>query len=573
MIALKMTDREHQLVIATIAVVVFFTSLGTTALWDRDETRNAGCAREMLESGDYIVPTFNGELRTAKPPLLYWLTVASFRLLGVNEFAARLPSALCGLATILATFHLGRILFHSAVGFLGAVVLSTSTLFAISARAATHDSLFVLLITLALLLFARELVLPGRKRAAAYLPMYFLLALAVLTKGPTGFLIPTMIMALTLTARTLLQSAEIKTTQEQKGLGFRTGPARFYLESMVDALRQIRPLLGVAILLVVAGPWFLLVSIQTDGEFLREFLGYQHLTRFLNPLEGHGGPFFYYFLVFLAGFFPWSTLLFPLAVQIRNELGARCSTRRMAYVFFALWVAAYLILFSMAGTKLPNYLLPAAPAIAILVGSSLQSALSERLSSVDRWLPWVGVALAISGALLWLGLSIAATMYLPGEKLLGLIGFIPMLGGILCIFFARKERWRQLAATLGLTALVFAMTVVVWGAIRTDRYQNVRILIQTLQRQTESQHRLAAFRFLEPSFVFYARQKIDLLQTSGEAFSFLSEPESFLITTELGFAELSASEPGTLRVLARHPRFLGSGNLLILGSTASSTSD
>ena len=565
-----MSARNQQLVVAGVALIVFFAGLGTTALWDRDETRNAGCAREMLESGDYIVPTFNGELRAAKPPLLYWLTVSSFGLLGVNEFAARLPSALCGLATVLATFHLGRILFPSAVGFLGAIVLTTSTLFAISARAATHDSLFVFLITLALLLFARELVLPSRKRVTVYLPIYSLLALAVLTKGPTGFLIPAMIMALTLTARNLLQSAEVETSPAQESLGFRTR-ANLYLESMVDALRQMRPFSGLAILSVIAGPWFLLVSIRTDGEFLREFLMNQHLQRFLNPLEGHGGPFFYYFLVFLAGFFPWSALLIPLTVQIRSGLGAQCSARRLAYVFLSLWIAAYLISFSIAGTKLPNYLLPAAPAIAILVGSSLPSALSEKLSSVNRWFPWVGVSLAVSGALLLLGISIATTRYLPGEKLLGLIGFIPMLGGILCIVFARRGRWLRFTTTLGITALVFVMTLSVWGAIRTDRHQNARVLLQTLQRQTEGQYRLAAFRFLEPSFVFYARQKVDLLQTSREVFSFLSGPGRFLVTTELGFAELSAFEPGTTRVLARHPRFLREGDLLILGASRTSS--
>ena len=264
-------------------------------------------------------------------------------------------------------------------------------------------------------------------------------------------------------------------------------------------------------------------------------------------------------------------MLFPLTVQIRNELRARCSTKRLAYVFLALWVAVYLILLSMAGTKLPNYLLPAAPAIAILVGSSLQSALSERQSPVNRWLPWVGVALAVSGALLSLGVSIAATLYLPGEKLLGLIGFIPMLGGILCLFFSRKEKRRRFAVTLAATAFVFVAAVLVWGANRIDRYQNARPLIQSLQRQTQGQYQIAAFRFLEPSLVFYARQRIDLLQTSDQVTSFLSRSGSFLITTETGFTELSQSGSNTPSALSRQRRFLRYGDLLILGASQASS--
>ncbi len=98
---------RDQLVVLAAAAIVFFTNLGAPQLWDEDEPRNAACAREMLERGDWVVPTFNYELRTQKPVLLYWCMLASYSVFGVNEFAARLPSALFAIGTSLLTYHLG----------------------------------------------------------------------------------------------------------------------------------------------------------------------------------------------------------------------------------------------------------------------------------------------------------------------------------------------------------------------------------------------------------------------------------------------------------------------------------
>ena len=110
-------DRTVFLLIA-IAFLALFVRLDGSRLWDRDETRNARCAVEMQQRDDWVVPTFNDELRDAKPVLLYWLIRCSYAIFGINEFAARFPSALLGLGTILATYMIGRRLFNAQVGFL-----------------------------------------------------------------------------------------------------------------------------------------------------------------------------------------------------------------------------------------------------------------------------------------------------------------------------------------------------------------------------------------------------------------------------------------------------------------------
>ena len=130
---------RHQLWIVTAAAVVLFTNLGAAALWDEDEPLYASCAREMLQRGDWVVPTFNGEIFPEKPPLMFWLMMGSFRLFGVTEFAARFWSAALGVGTALLTYHLGRLLFRAEVGLWAGLIVVTSIIFTVSARAATVD--------------------------------------------------------------------------------------------------------------------------------------------------------------------------------------------------------------------------------------------------------------------------------------------------------------------------------------------------------------------------------------------------------------------------------------------------
>src|SRR5262245_55056411 len=140
-------------IVAAVAALVMLTNLGGPRLWDRDEPRNAGCAREMLEHHDWVVPQFNGELRTHKPVLLYWCIMAAYLGLGVNEFAARLPSALCAIGSALCVYRIGRRLFGPQAGVWAGVALATSLMFVVAGRAATPDSLLIFCTSLALMIY------------------------------------------------------------------------------------------------------------------------------------------------------------------------------------------------------------------------------------------------------------------------------------------------------------------------------------------------------------------------------------------------------------------------------------
>ena len=128
----------HLLLLLVVAGGIFFTNLGSAKLWDRDEPRNAGCAVEMMSRNDWVVPTFNNELRYQKPVLLYWLMMSAYWMFGTNEFAARFWSSLLGVGTVLLTYGLARRLFSPNVGLLAGIVLASTIMFDVAARAADH---------------------------------------------------------------------------------------------------------------------------------------------------------------------------------------------------------------------------------------------------------------------------------------------------------------------------------------------------------------------------------------------------------------------------------------------------
>ena len=130
----------HHLLLVVVAVAVVFPFLGGTSLWDDDEGVNAECAREMREAGTWVVPTFNWDLRTAKPVFLYWLMRFSYATFGESEWSARLPSAVLTVGTVLLVYELGRRMFDAATGLLAGVVAVTSLEVCKLAHAATPDA-------------------------------------------------------------------------------------------------------------------------------------------------------------------------------------------------------------------------------------------------------------------------------------------------------------------------------------------------------------------------------------------------------------------------------------------------
>ncbi len=245
-----------------IIYVAFWFGLGATRLWDRDEPRNARCAVEMLERNDWIVPMFNGELRTHKPILLYWLQMPAIAILGPTDFAARMGSAFMATLTIAALYLFAKKSFNSDVGFWSAAVLASSFMFVVAARAATPDACLIATSTLGILLIAYHGQTYANGRLWIVRLGYLSLGLAVLAKGPVGYILPMIVLGIWGFIQCWNEVGPVSPT--------RSWLHRMWVASWMT-VRRLKMIEGTCIALAVAVPWYLSVGLRTDGEWLKGF--------------------------------------------------------------------------------------------------------------------------------------------------------------------------------------------------------------------------------------------------------------------------------------------------------------
>jgi 4-amino-4-deoxy-L-arabinose transferase-like glycosyltransferase len=569
--------------LVAVAGVVFFTNLGRPQLWDEDEPRNAACAREMLDRGDWIVPTFNGELRTAKPALLYWLIMSAYATLGVSEFSARVWSALAGTGTVVLTYWLGRRLFETRVGLWGALTLAPAVMFGVSARAATPDAVFVCCFTLAMFLFVKTASqpdaeispaddpwqdwLPVRTRDA--LPMYAAMGLAVLAKGPVGAVLPIgILVAFALALRWC--ALPLATEVGGAGLGHRLHQFAGKLRRVMvprELLRLIGRLhipTGLLVIAAIALPWYAGVALRTDGAWLARFLAYDNVGRFLQPLENHRGPIVYYVPAILAGFYPWSVFL-PLALVSLLLRWRRGEVPTGGDVFLASWAGLYVGFFSCAGTKLPSYVLPAYPALALLTARWLVRGFDAAPSVSRAWMRVGIVCVAVGGiAMLLAPVALGDLLTVTG---VGLSGVIPLVGSAVAIVLFERRGLRPAAIALSVSAILTTTAIFAYEAARVDQQQTSAALIRTIRERAPDAD-IAILGYYRPSLTFYARQSIRKLRTADDARELLANsPTAFVIANEKKYAELCENLPPGVEVIAQLPEFLKRRQIYVLGRT------
>jgi 4-amino-4-deoxy-L-arabinose transferase-like glycosyltransferase len=522
----------------------------------------------MYARGDWVTPTFNGSLFADKPPLAYWMMIGSFELWGVNEFAARLPAALCAILTAWATYCLGRRLFCPRVGLWAGLITVTSVAYAVSARAATLDSALSLLTTLAFLVFAHEAMSTrqqGARVSEAWKAwgmwdlIYALLGLAVLTKGPVGAVLPLGVMGMFL----LIGHAQPTPPAPSIGRGvFRWVRECFAVQNFVWAIGKMRPLTGIAILAAVAIPWYLLVNHRTEGEFLRRFLGEQTLLRAIRPMDGHSGPIFYYLIAIFIGFFPWSVYL----VSAWAQLGQRLSGHpwHQGYRFVLCWMGIFVVFWSLVSTKLPHYVLPAYPAFALAVGAFIDGWLSNPAGSPRRWGRNAAITVMLVGVGIVVALPIVAHYVLPGEGMLGLVGLILAVGGGLLLWEFHHDRVGRAMVGFTVMSAAFLVAMLAVAAQRVDRHQVAPRLVAEIG-QSGGEQPLCTYRFRRPSLVYYAGHPVPHCVDDKSLTALLkAERAPWIITGSEFQDELEELLPGQLAVVAKCPKFAKRGEIVVL---------
>jgi len=516
-----------QLILLLIAIaVIWFANLEYRTLIKPDEGRYAEIPREMVASGDWVTPRLNDLKYFEKPPLQYWATATAYEVFGEHQWTSRLWAGLTGFAGLLLVWSVGMRLFGREAAGYAALLLGSSLLYVLIGHINTLDMGVTFFLTLGIfaLLIGQSQTYPHLRRNWMLLA-WAGLALAVLSKGLMGIILP--------------------------------GTAVF-LYCMVQrdftVLKRMHWLSGMAVFLLITGPWFYLVM-QANPEFFDRFFIYEHYTRFTTKDLGRYQPWYYFVPILLAGALPWTVLMFDaMRDTLFSRQPGRSSHREVkpfnAARFLLVWAVFIYVFFSISGSKLPSYLLPMFPALALLMGKRI----AEMRARVLFWQIAPVVPLVI--VLLVLAVNVGKFADTPNQMELypnysiwlvtaTVIWLTGLLWGMSLLWRAKKP----------LAVLVLALSALLAGQIGLSGYN-------TVARERSAKHIAEAIRdevkpdipfysvlTYEQTLPFYLKHTFTLVQYQDEMnFGIAQEPERW-IPTLAEFAKVWEAQPEALAIM------------------------
>jgi 4-amino-4-deoxy-L-arabinose transferase-like glycosyltransferase len=478
-------------------VIVWLATLGSRSLVSADEGRYASLSLAMLQTGDWITPRLNGLLYFEKPPLQYWAGAAAMALLGINEFAARLWPGLCGLAIVGLCSLTARRLWGARVGLHALLIAGSTTWIVANSHFLSLDTGLTAALTLVMcsLLLGHAAPKASAARSRWMLAAWVGMALATLSKGPIGLVIPG--------ASLLLHSLWRRDVAIWRELQWRRGPLVF---------------------LLIAAPWFLLVSAR-NPDFLSFFLIHEHFQRFLTPQHRREGAWWYFLPFLLVGFMPWTSAL-PWLWRIDRK--------DFATSFLLVWSLFILGFFSASSSKLPSYILPMFPALVLLLARLTARAQAAVLKKhlLFPALLWAAalVAVPFAGRLAGGNRSLAALQALSMG--VGAGAAICLLGtGLAWALLARKKTTEAMACVA--ISHLFAVLLILgshdsFGQLKSsDRI--ARLLAPLITPTTP----IFAVQDYDHTLPFYLRRPVMLVAHRDEfEFGQAREPERWIPTLD-----------------------------------------
>jgi len=474
-------DRHPPLLIAwsLIAIVALGWGLGGYPLIDQDEGRNGEVAREMAESNDYVLPHLNGLPYIDKPVLFFAAAAAVMEILGPTELAARLVPFLCAMATALLVGWCGGRWYGREAGWVAGIAAAVAPLPLAFSRIVIIDSLLALLVTSALLAFhtAVEARVAGRPERMWTLIAWAAIGLGILTKGPVALAVPLMVAT----------------------------PYALWRRASWAVWNPLGPVLMVALI----APWVWFMEDRLPG-----YLQYVAITETWQRLSSdelqRTQPWWYFLIIAGVGFFPW----WPLALG-RRRLDGGTDPRR---VFLFLWLVLPLVFFSLSRSKLPQYILPLMPAVALLLASRWAPGTSlprrTTLISVAGWSVF-GVVMAAAGA----GAldnsrvppTISEALSMPSWLMAG-VCLISIIGTFASL---RSGHGPRLIAALSLP--IIAIPVVLHPAITAlAELRSERALVKLIRTELPDETEVLGVQSWRPSVSFYLGHTVPIMSTNGD---------------------------------------------------------
>lgn len=483
------------LLVISVAALLSFFMLGSVTLFDVDEAVFAQATREMVKSGDWITPTYNGVNRYDKPILFYWLMGISYGLFGITEFGARFPSALCACLLALSLFYFVRRFIDDRHALYAGLSFVVSAYFLVYSHAAVTDMVLTLFISLSLFSFYSstnpETGAKGSEEGEAkrfVYGFYAFSALAFLTKGLIGIVFP-------------------------------FGIALIYL-LMTEGLKGMRKLLsgpGIVLFLIISLPW-LVAQVALNGyEFIGQFFVKHHFKRYAGVISGHKGPLYYYLPVLIVGMFPWIAFV---PAGVRNAL--RRGNRLL--LFALIWVAVIGLFFSFSTTKLPNYLLPAIPAVSLLAASGM--------CQEEKWRRYGNIFIAVGAIALGAALLILKT-YLPEHGIHDAhwtyvaSGTMALMAAVSVFFILRKTSRPGVLAGL---MVIFLFVIAVKALPLANGYLQGTLHRYSLYARDNlpAGEAVITYGINNPSIAFYSGHRLISASNKTELLPFLEGGKSLL---------------------------------------------
>ncbi|WP_209015092.1 ArnT family glycosyltransferase [Roseibium limicola] len=469
-------DFSAPLLLLLLSLLIFAPGQWTVPPLDRDEPRFSQASKQMLESGDYIDIRFQDQARHKKPVGIYWAQVAAAKLTGHDATAPiwvyRLPSLIAALLVVQLTYWFARAFASPSVALVAGLFVAVAIIVGVEARLAKTDAALFAAIVLAQGALARLWLKPDNR---SYFGLAFLfwtaLGLGVLVKGPVA----PMVVGLTVLALMLL---------DRKAAWF----------------KRAMPLFGVLWLAVIVLPWFIAITVATDGSFFQEAIGKDLLGKVGQGQEGHGAPPFTHLAVMFAVFWPLPAFALLSAGTIWREKSSPLVRYCVAW-FIPSWVV-----FELVATKLPHYTIPLLPALVVPVAAALIDGAGSRAGSLaGRGLKWVAMVLLALPALALLAASLGGPAYLgdwpspPGVVIIG-------LAAVLAVMAARKLRLdTPLAAIPAAVGSSLLVAIGFWGfvgpALQTI-WVSPRLVTAISEASSCASPQVASSGFNEPSFIF-----------------------------------------------------------------------